>query len=125
MDIDPTYSSLLGRPWIHSVGALTSTLHQRLKFLVDDKLVIVEGEKDIGVSHIASFRYIEGEWEMKEIPFQSFKVINVEMFYPSRDESKNAEFPMASLQDALTIIKNRHAQVRGRMLELPNNKDHL
>lgn len=34
MDIHPTYSCLLRRPWIHSARAVTSTLHQRLKFLV-------------------------------------------------------------------------------------------
>lgn len=44
-------------------------LHQRLKFLVDDKLVIVEGKEDIMVSHISYFRYVEGEGEMKEILF--------------------------------------------------------
>lgn len=54
MDIYTTYSCLLRRSWIHSVGAVTSTLHQRLKFLDDDKLVVVEGEEDIMVSHLTS-----------------------------------------------------------------------
>ncbi|XP_050909727.1 uncharacterized protein LOC127123560 [Lathyrus oleraceus] len=44
MDINPTYSCLLGRPWIHAAGKVTSTLHQKLKYLIDDKLVIVCGE---------------------------------------------------------------------------------
>lgn len=68
MDIHPAYSFLLGRPWINSVGAVTSTLHQRLKFSVGDKLVIMEGKEDIVVSHLAYFRYVEGEGELKEIP---------------------------------------------------------
>ena len=33
MDIRAAYSFLLGRPWIHDAGAVTSTLHQRLKFV--------------------------------------------------------------------------------------------
>ncbi|KAI5408849.1 hypothetical protein KIW84_054612 [Lathyrus oleraceus] len=33
MDIHPDYSCLLGRPWIQEAGAVTSTLHQKLKFL--------------------------------------------------------------------------------------------
>lgn len=45
MDIHPAYSCLLGRPWIHLAGAVTLTLHQRLKFLVSNKLVVAEGEK--------------------------------------------------------------------------------
>ncbi|KAI5442293.1 hypothetical protein KIW84_011385 [Lathyrus oleraceus] len=32
MDIQPAYSCLLGRPWIHAAGAVTSTLHQKLKY---------------------------------------------------------------------------------------------
>ncbi|KAI5436717.1 hypothetical protein KIW84_023005 [Lathyrus oleraceus] len=31
MDIQPAYSCLLGRPWIHAAGAVSSTLHQKLK----------------------------------------------------------------------------------------------
>lgn len=58
MDIYPSYSYLLEQPWIHSVGAVTSTLHQRLKFLINNKLVVMEGEEDIMVSHLASFRYV-------------------------------------------------------------------
>ncbi|XP_050914741.1 uncharacterized protein LOC127129632 [Lathyrus oleraceus] len=123
MDIYPAYICLLGRPWIRSAGAVTSMFHQKLKFLVDDKLVVVEGEEDIVVSHLASFRYVGGEGEMREIPFQSFEVINVEMVCPTRDESKDAESPMASLKDALTIIKDGHPQGWGRLLELHANKD--
>ncbi|KAI5388927.1 hypothetical protein KIW84_074548 [Lathyrus oleraceus] len=33
MDIQPAYSCLLGRPWIHAAGAVTSTLHQKLKYI--------------------------------------------------------------------------------------------
>lgn len=123
MDILPAYNFLLGRPWIHSVGVVTSTLHQRLEFVVNNKLVVVEGEEDFVVSHLASFRYIEVEGKMKEIHFQSFEVVNVEMVNPFRDESKNVEFPMAFLKDAVIIIKEGHPQGWGRMLELPANKD--
>ncbi|RDX76510.1 hypothetical protein CR513_43485, partial [Mucuna pruriens] len=33
MDIRPTYSCLLGRPWIHAVGVVPFFLHQRVKFI--------------------------------------------------------------------------------------------
>ena len=44
MDINPGYSCLLGRPWIHAVGVVPSTLHQRLKFVVEGQLIIVSGK---------------------------------------------------------------------------------
>ena len=34
MDICPSYSCLLGRPWIHNAGAITYSLHQMLKYPV-------------------------------------------------------------------------------------------
>ncbi|XP_019459953.1 PREDICTED: uncharacterized protein LOC109359712 [Lupinus angustifolius] len=50
MDINPTYSCLLGRPWIHSSGAIPSTLHQKVKFIVDGSLITVSREEDVMVS---------------------------------------------------------------------------
>ncbi|XP_039022787.1 uncharacterized protein LOC120155295 [Hibiscus syriacus] len=46
MDIHPTYNCLLGRPWIHSAGAVPSSLHQKLKFVVDGQLICVSAEEE-------------------------------------------------------------------------------
>ena len=45
MDINLAYNCLWGRPWIHSVGVIPSTLHQKLKFVVEGHLVIVSGKR--------------------------------------------------------------------------------
>src|ERR1051325_4950160 len=66
MDIRPAYSCLLGRPWIHGAGAVTSTLHQKLKYPVKGKVVTVCGEEEYMVSHLQSFRYLEMEGEFFE-----------------------------------------------------------
>ncbi|XP_050918557.1 uncharacterized protein LOC127135986 [Lathyrus oleraceus] len=63
MDIHPAYNCLLGRPWIHEVGVVTSTLHQKLKFVKNGKLVIVGGEKALLVNDLSSFTYVEAEEE--------------------------------------------------------------
>lgn len=52
MDTHASYSCLLGRPWIHEAMAITLTLHQRLKFIRNGKLVIVCGEEALVVSHL-------------------------------------------------------------------------
>lgn len=59
MDINPAYICLLGRPWIHSVGVVPSTLHKKLKFMVEGQLVIVSSEEDILVSCSSSTPYVE------------------------------------------------------------------
>nr|KYP69095.1 hypothetical protein KK1_022747 [Cajanus cajan] len=69
MDIKPAYSCLLGRPWIHSAGVVPSSLHQKLKFIVEDKLVIVSGEEDMLVSCPTPTHYIEAAEEALETSF--------------------------------------------------------
>ena len=59
MDVDPSYTMLLGRPWIHSAGAVPSTLHQRLKFIDEGRVITVKGEGEIMVSKPCSLPYNE------------------------------------------------------------------
>jgi len=76
MDINPAYNCLLGHPWIHSVGVIPSTLHQKLKFVVEGHLVIVSGEEDVLVSCSSSMPYMEAAEESLETAFQSFEVVS-------------------------------------------------
>ena len=52
MDIWSAYSCLLGHPWMHKAGAVTSTLNQKLKYPVKGKVVTVCGEEEYLVSHL-------------------------------------------------------------------------
>ena len=64
----PAYSFLLGRLWIHVVGAVTSTLYKKLKFMFREKLIIVYGGEDFMISELSSFRYVETEEGIVEVP---------------------------------------------------------
>jgi len=75
MDILPAYSCLLGRPWIHSAGVVPSTLHQKLKFMFNDKLIIVSGEEDFLVSGPLPTPYIEIAEEALETSFQALEIV--------------------------------------------------
>ena len=76
MDINPAYSCLLGQPWIHLVGVVPSTLHQKLKFVVEGQLIIVPGEEDILVSCSSSTPYVEAIEESLETSFQALEVVS-------------------------------------------------
>ena len=76
MDINPAYSCLLGRPWIHSIGVVPSTVHQKLKFVVEGHLIIVSGEEDILVSCPSSTPYVKAAEESLETAFQAFAVVS-------------------------------------------------
>ncbi|GKV24308.1 hypothetical protein SLEP1_g33935 [Rubroshorea leprosula] len=62
MDISPTFNKLLGRPWIHIAEALPSTLHQKVKYIVNGLLVIVNGEE----KHVIRPQpFITWEWTLE------------------------------------------------------------
>lgn len=68
MDITPSYNCLQGRPWIHSARAVPSSLHQKLKLIMDGCLVTVEGE-DIIASISADAPYLEVSKDAVECSF--------------------------------------------------------
>ena len=37
------YTTILGRPWIHAMGAVPSTLHMKVKFPTEQGVAIVRG----------------------------------------------------------------------------------
>ncbi|XP_058784373.1 uncharacterized protein LOC131659162 [Vicia villosa] len=103
MDIQPAYCCLLGRPWIHKAGAVTSTLHQKLKYPVDGKVVTVCGEEDYIMSHLYSFRYVEIEGNIHETSFQAFEAVNA-VRIPLYEVTK-PETVMSSLKDAQDAVE--------------------
>ncbi|XP_009769603.1 uncharacterized protein [Nicotiana sylvestris] len=42
---DTRYNALLGRPWIHNMRAVPSTLHQMIKFPMKDGITTIYGER--------------------------------------------------------------------------------
>nr|XP_027101483.1 uncharacterized protein LOC113722279 [Coffea arabica]XP_027108974.1 uncharacterized protein LOC113728811 [Coffea arabica] len=46
MHFSNIYNFLLGRPWIHKSGVVPFSLHQLLKFIVNDKLITIFAEED-------------------------------------------------------------------------------
>ncbi|KAL4377655.1 hypothetical protein GQ457_02G019400 [Hibiscus cannabinus] len=69
-------SCLLGRPWIHAAGAVPSTLHQKLKFVIDGKLVTIKAEEDIIASISSDTPYIEVDEDAVECTFRSLELVN-------------------------------------------------
>ncbi|XP_058729509.1 uncharacterized protein LOC131601660 [Vicia villosa] len=91
MDIFPAYSCLLGRPWIHEVRAITSTLHQKLKFVEDGKMVVMNGEQALLISHLSSYRTVEANEAIIGTVFQALS---------DNDEFNKDEASIASFKDA-------------------------
>jgi len=102
MDILPVYSCLLGRHWIHTAGVVPSTLHQKLKFTIDDKLIIVFGEENLLVCGPTSTPYIEAVEEALETSFQALEIVSTTYVEPFK---VNPYLSSASLMMARTMMK--------------------
>ncbi|RDX72873.1 hypothetical protein CR513_47584, partial [Mucuna pruriens] len=75
MDIRPAYNCLLGRPWIHVAGAIPSSLHQKVKFVADGRLISIMGEKEMMVSTPLPIEYMEGDEEALKTSFQALEIM--------------------------------------------------
>ncbi|XP_016723827.1 uncharacterized protein [Gossypium hirsutum] len=76
MDIKPSYNCLLGRPWIHSVGVVPSSLHQKLKLVLEGRLITINAEEDIIVAVSSDAPYLETNDEAIECSFWSLEFVN-------------------------------------------------
>ncbi|PKI42443.1 hypothetical protein CRG98_037174 [Punica granatum] len=63
-------------PWIHAAEAVPSSLHQKLKFFIEGKLITVNGEEDYAVYKETAVLYIS-IGEDQNLPFHSFDTISV------------------------------------------------
>ena len=69
MDISSSYNCLLGRPWIHIVGVVPSTLHQKIKFVIEGQLASIAVEEDIIAATSSGAPYVEIDEKAIECSF--------------------------------------------------------
>src|SRR3954447_17645069 len=50
LDIPATFAMLLGRPWFHPLGGVPSTLHRKIKFPFEDKIVTICAQEEWDVA---------------------------------------------------------------------------
>ena len=74
--VDSPYNMLLRRPWLHTVGVATSTLHRRLKFIFENQLITIMTEKPITIFQETSIPYIDAN-AFPEASFHSFEPVSM------------------------------------------------
>ncbi|XP_030945822.1 uncharacterized protein LOC115970310 [Quercus lobata] len=45
VDVFSPYTAIMGRPWLHTPGAVSSTLHQKIKYLSGDQVLEIVGNQ--------------------------------------------------------------------------------
>ncbi|KAI5398880.1 hypothetical protein KIW84_064315 [Lathyrus oleraceus] len=92
--------------------AVISTLHQKLKFVKNKKLVVIGGEKALLVSHLSSFSYIDAEDEFGT-PFQALSI---------DEPSRKGPSSFSSYNGAKLAIEHGTTTGLGQMIRLEDNK---
>ncbi|GAU44160.1 hypothetical protein TSUD_399820 [Trifolium subterraneum] len=98
---------------ISVAGAVTSTLHQKLKFVREGKLVIVNGEEALLVSHLSDFSYISADVR----DGTSFQGLSIE-----EKRSKKGKTFMSSAKDAQREVQQRSHLKWGKLLQMPERR---
>ena len=76
LKIDSPYNLLLGRPWLHTAGAVPSSLHQKMKLIIGNQLVTILAEEPISIYNDSEIPYIDG-YASEEASFHSFEFVTV------------------------------------------------
>jgi hypothetical protein len=105
MDIHPFYNLLLGKPWIHSAGAVTSSLHQCLKYIANGVLVIVKAEETISMVRNLVVPFIEAE-DCKDGNLHAFEIMNTE-WVPENIVVRKPEILEATKMAAKSFLKRK------------------
>ena len=64
------YTAILGRPWIHAMGAVLSTLHVKVKFCTEQGIVVIRGNQQMARHCLVAVvdRGIKQKESTEEIP---------------------------------------------------------
>ncbi|XP_040967870.1 uncharacterized protein [Gossypium hirsutum] len=133
MDIKPSYNCLLERPWIHSAGAVPSSLHQKLKLVTNRRLITINVEEDIIAAVTSGAPYVEANEEAVECSFRSLEFVNATFI------SEGNEVPVPRMSRTtrmglqITVGKGalpgkglgRYLQGGIQVLELKERRDHF
>ena len=81
--IPTSFNLLLGRPWIHRVGAIPFSLHQKVKFIHDGQVVVVQSVGDwfISTEPVLEISHIDDDLFLTGFTFDEVQTLEMEDFY--------------------------------------------
>ncbi|XP_071924782.1 uncharacterized protein [Coffea arabica] len=111
MHFPSVYNVLLGRPWIHSSGVVPSSLHQVLKFVLNDQLITIFAEENCIV--IADSEPEEdGNRNALVSSYRTTDIVSVS-WITSEDSKDEMILPAASVMMAQEMIRGGYEFDKG------------
>uniref|UniRef100_F6I5D1 Uncharacterized protein n=1 Tax=Vitis vinifera TaxID=29760 RepID=F6I5D1_VITVI len=80
--IPTSFNLLLGRPWIHRAGAIPSSLHQKVKFIHDGQVVVVQsvGDMFIAAEPVLEISHTDDDLFLTGFTFDEVQIVEIEDF---------------------------------------------
>ncbi|KAL6311821.1 hypothetical protein AAG906_025776 [Vitis piasezkii] len=80
--IPTSFNLLLGRPWIHRAGAIPSSLHQKVKFIHDGRVVVVQsvGDMFISAEPVLEISHADDDFFLTGFTFDEVQTLEMEDF---------------------------------------------
>ncbi|RVW15479.1 hypothetical protein CK203_096449 [Vitis vinifera] len=80
--IPTSFNLLLGQPWIHRAGAIPSSLHQKVKFIHEGQVVVVQsaGDMFISVEPVLQISHSEDDLLLTGFTFDEVQTLELEDF---------------------------------------------
>lgn len=82
-----------------------------MKFVVNNKLIVIYGEEYLLIRHLSSFRYIEANEDALETSFQSLEIFN-STFMEEKDHKERTSSSFASLKSEKSTMESGGLKVR-------------
>lgn len=98
-----------------------STLHQKLKYLIDDKLVIVCGEEDLLVSELSSFRYVETDEGIVKVPLHCLEFEDISS--ASANKNQSSATILSSAKSAKKTLEKGPLLGWGKVVNVAEKRD--
>ena len=78
--IQSSFNLLLGRPWIHEAGVIPSSLHQKVKFIHEGRIIMIQSDKDIITSSkpVLHISHSENDLHLTGFTFDEVQVVSLE-----------------------------------------------
>ena len=97
--IQSSFNLLVGHPWIHEAGAIPSSLHQKLKFIHEGHIIMIQSNRDVVTSSklMLHISHSEDDLHLTGFTFDKVQVVSLE------DDSRDL-VPMSFDQHSSTLV---------------------
>ena len=75
-----SFNLLLGCPWTHEAGAIPSSLHQKVKFIHERHIIMIQPDKDVVTSSqpVLQISHSEDDLHLIGFAFDGVRVVSLE-----------------------------------------------